>query len=118
MMDEQVRWINDNGGLAWADARTAESSRVLYDWAERTSVAAPFVADPAHRSQVVATIDFDDRVDATAISKALRANGVVDTEPYRKLGRNQLRIATFTAIDPDDVRALTGCIDYVLGRLG
>jgi phosphoserine aminotransferase len=116
MMDEQVRWINGNGGLAWADARTAESSRVLYEWADRTPVATPFVADPAHRSQVVATIDFDDSIDAAAISQALRANGVVDTEPYRKLGRNQLRIATFTAIDPDDVRALTGCIDYVLER--
>lgn len=117
LMDEQVRWINGNGGLAWADARTAESSRVLYDWAERTPVATPFVTDPSHRSQVVATIDFDDQVDATAISQALRANGVVDTEPYRKLGRNQLRIATFTAIDPDDVRALTACVDYVLERI-
>lgn len=117
MMDEQVRWINTNGGLGWAAARTAESAAVLYDWAERSAVATPFVADPAHRSNVVVTIDFDDSIDASAISKALRANGVVDTEPYRKLGRNQLRIATFTAIDPDDVRALTGCIDYVLERL-
>ncbi|QBE49495.1 phosphoserine transaminase [Leucobacter triazinivorans] len=117
LMDEQVRWINGRGGLAWAAARTAESSGVLYDWAERTAVATPFVADPAHRSQVVVTIDLDDAVDAAAISKALRANGIVDTEPYRKLGRNQLRIATFTAIEPDDVRALTGAIDYVLERL-
>ena len=117
LMDEQVRWINDQGGLAWAAARTAESAAVLYDWAESSSVATPFVQDPAHRSNVVVTIDFDDAIDATAISKALRANGVVDTEPYRKLGRNQLRVATFTAIDPDDVRALTGCIDYVLERL-
>ncbi|CAG7616993.1 phosphoserine transaminase [Leucobacter soli] len=117
MMDEQVRWINARGGLAWAAARTAESSAVLYDWAERSAVATPFVQDPSHRSDVVVTIDFDDSVDAGAISKALRANGVVDTEPYRKLGRNQLRIATFTAIDPADVRALTGCIDYVLERL-
>lgn len=118
MMDEQVRWINANGGLEWAAARTAESSGVLYEWAERTSVATPFVSDPDHRSQVVVTIDFDETVDAAAISSALRANGVVDTEPYRKLGRNQLRIATFTAIDPDDVRALVTSIDYVLERLG
>lgn len=118
MMDEQIRWINGNGGLSWASSRTSESSRVLYDWADRTDVATPFVSHPDHRSQVVVTIDFDDAIDAAEISKALRANGVVDTEPYRKLGRNQLRIATFTAIDPDDVRALTNCIDYVLDRLG
>ena len=117
LMDEQIRWINGQGGLAWAAARTAESSGALYDWAERTDVATPFVADPAHRSQVVVTIDFDDAVDAAAVSRVLRANGIVDTEPYRKLGRNQLRIATFTAIEPDDVRALTACIDYVLERL-
>lgn len=117
LMDEQVRWINAQGGLAWAAARTAESSAVLYDWAERSAAATPFVQDPNHRSDVVVTIDFDDAVDAAAISKALRANGVVDTEPYRKLGRNQLRIATFTAIDPADARALTGCIDYILERL-
>ncbi|QAB18437.1 phosphoserine transaminase [Leucobacter muris] len=118
LMDEQVRWINAQGGLSWAADRTRESSQVLYDWAERSAVATPFVADPDHRSQVVVTIDFDDAVDATAISKALRANGIVDTEPYRKLGRNQLRVATFTAIEPDDVRKLTGAIDYVLERLG
>ncbi|NLB46681.1 MAG: phosphoserine transaminase, partial [Microbacteriaceae bacterium] len=118
LMDEQVRWINAQGGLSWAAARTAESSSVLYDWAERSSVATPFVTDPSHRSNVVVTIDFDDSIDASAISKALRANGVVDTEPYRKLGRNQLRVATFTAIEPDDVRALTASIDYVLERLG
>ncbi len=117
LMDEQVRWINSNGGLTWASERTAESSGVLYDWAEACEVATPFVSDPAHRSQVVVTIDFDDSIDASAISKTLRANGIVDTEPYRKLGRNQLRVATFTAIDPDDVRALTGAIDYVLERL-
>lgn len=117
MMDEQVRWMNGNGGLSWAAARTAESAAVLYDWAEQSTVATPFVTDPAHRSNVVVTIDFDDSVDASLISQALRTNGVVDTEPYRKLGRNQLRVATFTAIEPDDVRALTGCIDYVLERL-
>ncbi len=118
LMDEQVRWLNGNGGLKWAAARTAESSGVLYDWAERTEGATPFVTNPAHRSNVVVTIDFDDRIDAGAIAKVLRANGIVDTEPYRKLGRNQLRIATFAAIEPDDVRALTSCIDYVLERLG
>ena len=117
MMDEQVRWMNANGGLSWAAARTAESASVLYEWAENSSVATPFVAEAAHRSNVVVTVDFDESVDAAAISAALRANGIVDTEPYRKLGRNQLRIATFTAIEPDDVRALTGCIDYVLERL-
>ncbi|MFV0434351.1 MAG: phosphoserine transaminase [Leucobacter sp.] len=117
LMDEQVRWINAQGGLARASARTAESSQVIYEWAERTSVATPFVADPEHRSQVVTTVDFDDSIDAAAIAKTLRANGIVDTEPYRKLGRNQLRIATFTAIDPDDVRKLTAAIDYVLERL-
>lgn len=118
MLDEQVRWINDQGGLAWASARTKKSSDLLYRWAEASSVATPFVADPEHRSQVVVTIDFDDSVDASAISKALRANGVVDTEPYRKLGRNQLRIATFTAIDPADIEQLTKSIDYVLEHLG
>ena len=117
LMDEQIRWMNGQGGLAWAAARTAESSKTLYDWAERTSVTTPFVADPAHRSQVVVTIDFDESVDAAAIAKVLRANGIVDTEPYRKLGRNQLRVATFTAIDPADVAALTACIDYVLERI-
>ena len=117
MLDEQVRWINGEGGLAWAASRTAESSSHLYDWAERHALATPFVADPAHRSQVVVTIDFDDSVDAAALAKTLRANGIVDTEPYRKLGRNQLRIATFVAIDPDDVRQLTRSIDFVLERL-
>jgi len=117
LVDEQLRWINGRGGLEWAAARTAESARVLYEWAEKTSVTTPFVRETAHRSNVVVTIDFDESVDAGAISSALRANGVVDTEPYRKLGRNQLRIATFTAIDPDDVRALTGSIDYILERL-
>lgn len=117
MMDEQVRWINTQGGLSWAAARTAESAQVLYDWAERTPVADPFVSNPDHRSRVVVTIDFDESVDAAAISAVLRAHGIVDTEPYRKLGRNQLRVATFTAIDPDDVRALTACIDFVLEQL-
>lgn len=117
MLDEQVRWINGEGGLGWASARTKKSSDVLYSWAGASTVATPFVANPDHRSQVVVTIDFDESIDASAISKALRANGIVDTDPYRKLGRNQLRIATFTAIDPADVETLTGAIDYVLERL-
>jgi phosphoserine aminotransferase len=114
LMENQIDWINSNGGLAWADARTRESSGILYDWAEASDVATPFVTNPEHRSQVVVTIDFDDSVDAAALAKTLRANGIVDTEPYRKLGRNQLRIATFVAIEPDDVRALTRAIDFVL----
>lgn len=118
LLDSQLRWILDNGGLVWAAARTSESSSVLYDWAEASSVATPFVTDAAHRSPVVATIDFDDSIDAAAIAKTLRANGIVDTEPYRKLGRNQLRVATFVSIDPDDVRQLTRSIDFVLENLG
>lgn len=117
LMENQVDWINHNGGLAWADARTRESSSVLYNWAESVDYASPFVANADHRSQVVVTIDFDDSVDAAAVAKILRANGIVDTEPYRKLGRNQLRVATFTAIEPDDVRALVNCIEYVVGTL-
>ncbi|HEY9365540.1 MAG TPA: phosphoserine transaminase [Agromyces sp.] len=118
LLENQLEWMNASGGLAWADARTRESSSVLYDWAERTPIATPFVADPAHRSQVVVTIDFDESTDAAALASVLRANGIVDTEPYRKLGRNQLRVATFTAIEPDDVRALTASIDYVLSQIG
>ncbi|NUU07662.1 phosphoserine transaminase [Leifsonia sp. C5G2] len=118
LLENQLEWMNGNGGLAWADARTRESSGALYSWAESVEYATPFVADPAHRSQVVVTIDFETRVDAAAVAKTLRANGVVDTEPYRKLGRNQLRVATFTAIEPADVRALIGCIEYVVERLG
>ena len=118
LLDNQIEWMNGNGGLAWADARTRESSDALYTWAAGVDYATPFVADPEHRSQVVVTIDFDDRIDAAAVAKTLRANGVVDTEPYRKLGRNQLRIATFTAIEPSDVRALIGCVEYVVERLG
>lgn len=115
LLDSQLDWILANGGLKWAAARTAESSGLLYDWAESTSVTTPFV-EAAYRSPVVATIDFDG-VDAAEIAKALRANGIVDTEPYRKLGRNQLRIATFVSIEPDDVRQLIRSIDYVLGHL-
>ena len=115
LLRSQVDWINGNGGLEWAVDRTADSSGRLYDWAERTSYTTPYVIDPAARSQVVCTIDFDDAVDASAVAKTLRAHGVVDTEPYRKLGRNQLRVATFPATDPDDVSALIACIEHVVG---
>jgi len=117
LMAEQVDWFNANGGLDWCVARTAESSGVLYDWAEASDVATPFVSDPALRSAVVATIDIDDSIDATEITKALRRHGVVDTEPYRKLGRNQLRVAVFPAVEPDDVRALVATIDHVISQL-
>lgn len=117
LMENQLDWINGNGGLAWASERTLESSSALYTWASASEYATPFVLDPSDRSQVVVTIDFDESVDAAAVAKALRANGVVDTEPYRKLGRNQLRIATFVAIEPSDVRALISCIEYVVGAL-
>ncbi|MCW3491960.1 phosphoserine transaminase [Microbacterium sp. SSM24] len=118
LLDRQLDWIRDNGGLQWADARTRESSQALYDWAEASAFATPFVSDPADRSPVVVTIDFDDSVDAAAVAKSLRHNGIVDTEPYRKLGRNQLRVATFVSIDPDDVRQLIKSIDYTVERLG
>ena len=116
-LDAQVRWLNASGGLDFAAARTADSAGRIYRWAEASGVATPFVSDPADRSNVIATIDFDESVDAAAIAKVLRANGIVDTEPYRKLGRNQLRIATFVAIEPDDVSALLACIDYVVAEL-
>ena len=118
LLDSQLSWILSNGGLAWAGARTAESSGILYDWAAGSAVATPFVTDAAHRSPVVVTIDFDDSVDAAAVAKTLRANGIVDTEPYRKLGRNQLRVATFVSIEPEDVRQLTRSLDYVLANTG
>ena len=117
LLAEQVDWFNEQGGLAWTTERTAESSRRLYTWADKSDYATPFVTDPSMRSAVVGTIDFDDSVDAAAVAKVLRANGIVDTEPYRKLGRNQLRIAMFPAVEPDDVEALTGCIDHVVSRL-
>jgi phosphoserine aminotransferase len=117
MLENQVDWINGNGGLAWADARTKESSSALYEWADALDYATPFVANPEHRSQVVVTIDFDEKIDAAAIAKTLRANGILDTEPYRKLGRNQLRVATFVAIEPDDVRRLIKSIEFVVGSL-
>jgi phosphoserine aminotransferase len=117
LLAHQVEWLLDQGGLAWASARTAESSGRLYAWAERTDYATPFVTDPALRSPVVGTIDFDPSVDAAAVAATLRANGIVDTEPYRALGRNQLRIGMYPAVDPDDVTALTACIDFVVHKL-
>ncbi|HEY8754168.1 MAG TPA: phosphoserine transaminase, partial [Arthrobacter sp.] len=116
-LDNQVQWLNANGGLDFASARTADSAGRIYSWAKATEYATPFVAKPEDRSNVIATIDFDDSIDAAAIAKVLRANGIVDTEPYRKLGRNQLRIATFVAIEPADVSALLASIDYVVGEL-
>ncbi|MDE5064091.1 phosphoserine transaminase [Wolbachia endosymbiont of Drosophila chauvacae] len=114
MMDNQVQWMNENGGLDGMVARTTESSSILYDWAEGRAETTPFVTDPASRSLVVGTIDFDDSIDATVIAKTLRANGIIDTEPYRKLGRNQLRIGMFPAIEPEDIRTLTKAIDHIL----
>ncbi|MEU1429400.1 phosphoserine transaminase [Nocardia sp. NPDC005746] len=114
----QIEWMNGNGGLDWAVKRTADSSSRLYSWAETSEYATPFVGNPALRSQVVGTIDFADSVDAAQVAKVLRANGIVDTEPYRKLGRNQLRIGMFPAIDPDDVSQLTRCVDWVVEKLG
>jgi phosphoserine aminotransferase len=118
LMAEQTDWINQNGGLAWADVRTKAASSHLYAWADSASFATPFVSNPEHRSQVVVTIDFDDAIDAAEIAKTLRANGIVDVEPYRKLGRNQLRVATFTATDVSEVEHLTKSIDYVVSQLG
>jgi phosphoserine aminotransferase len=116
LMAQQIDWFLAQGGLSWSTGRCADSAQRLYTWADKTSYTTPFVADPAHRSQVVGTIDFEG-VDAAEVAKVLRANGIVDTEPYRKLGRNQLRIAMYPAIDPADVEALTACIDHVAGRL-
>jgi phosphoserine aminotransferase len=113
---EQTDWMLTNGGLPWSAKRSAESAGVIYGWAERCPVATPYVTEPSLRSPVVATIDFDPSVDAAGLAKTLRANGIIDTEPYRKLGRNQLRIALFPSIDPADVEALTACIDYVLAQ--
>jgi phosphoserine aminotransferase len=115
LLVEQVEWMLAGGGLSFCVDRTTASSSHLYGWAEKSEVASPFV-DEAHRSLVVGTVDFDDSIDAAAIAKTLRANGIVDTEPYRKLGRNQLRIGMFPAIDPEDVEALTACIDWVIAH--
>ena len=114
MLDNQVKWMNDNGGLDGMVKRTNESSQILYQWAETRPEASPFVEDADSRSLVVGTIDFTDDIDAAKIAKILRANGILDTEPYRKLGRNQLRIGMFPAIDPEDVRKLTGAIDFII----
>jgi phosphoserine aminotransferase len=114
LLADQVEWMLANGGLEWCVRRTADSSGRLYGWAEASEAATPFVADPAKRSLVVGTIDFADSVDAAALAAALRANGIVDVEPYRKLGRNQLRIGMFPAVEPDDVEALTACVDWVM----
>ena len=117
MFANQVEWMNEQGGLDWCVARTADSSSRLYEWAEASEYATPFVGEPAHRSQVVGTIDFDEKIDAAKVAKTLRANGILDTEPYRKLGRNQLRIGMFPAIEPEDITQLTRAIDYVVGEL-
>lgn len=117
MLAEQIEWVLAGGGLAWSAARSAESAAHVYRWADERSWAMPFVTDPAHRSTVVATIDLDASIDAPRVVAELRANGILDVFPYRKLGRNQLRIAMFPAIEPDDVRALTACIDWVVERL-
>jgi len=115
---QQVEWFNDNGGLHWAAGRSDASAQIMYSWADASSYATPFVADPAMRSHVVATIDLDDSIDANVVSAVLRKNGVVDTDSYRKLGRNQIRVAMFPAIDPGDIEALTRCIDHVVEQLG
>lgn len=117
MMAEQVDWFNANGGLSFATGRSASSAEALYGWTDKVDYASPYVIDPTKRSAVIGTIDFADSIDATELARVLRANGIVDTEPYRKLGRNQLRVAMFPAIDPGDVEALTACIDYVVGQL-
>ncbi|KQZ66984.1 phosphoserine transaminase [Nocardioides sp. Root151] len=117
LMAEQLDWMNANGGLKGMVERTTASSDALYGWAEKTAYTTPYVENPDHRSLVIGTIDFDDAIDAAAIAATLRANGIVDTEPYRKLGRNQLRIAMYPAVDPSDVEKLTACIDHVVGQL-
>lgn len=117
LLAQQIEWMNDNGGLKFAAGRSAESAAHIYGWAERNPLTTPFVTDPAMRSKVVATINFDESIDALQIAKTLRANGIVDTEPYRKLGKNQLRVGMFPAIDPADIQALTASIDYVVEEM-
>jgi phosphoserine aminotransferase len=118
MFDNQVRWFNDNGGMKFSTGRCDRSAEILYTWADNSDFATPFVQREVERSRVVATIDFADSINAATVAAVLRANGIVDTEPYRKLGRNQLRVAMFPAIDPDDVAALCACINYVVGAIG
>jgi phosphoserine aminotransferase len=113
----QLEWMLGNGGLEFSAGRCDRSAEILYGWAESSAYATPFVAKPDERSHVVGTLDFDQSVDADLVAKVLRSNGIVDTESYRKLGRNQLRVAMFPAIDPDDIAALTGCIEYVVSEL-
>ncbi len=115
---QQVEWFNENGGMDFSAGRCDASAEALYGWAERSDYTTPFVVDPSERSHVVGTIDLDDSIDATLVSKILRTNGVIDTESYRKLGRNQLRIAMFPSVDPADVEALTKSVDYVVSNLG
>lgn len=117
LLDDQIKWMLGNGGLGWCVKRTRDSSSRLYGWAEASDLATPFVADPTKRSLVVGTIDFDDSVDAAALASTLRASGIVDVEPYRKLGRNQLRVGMFPAVEPADVEALTACIDWALANV-
>ena len=117
LLADQIEWMNTNGGMSFTSGRTAKSAEIIYSWAEKTSYTTPFVTNPSMRSNVVATINFEDGIDALEIAKVLRANGIVDTEPYRKLGKNQLRIGMFPAIDPEDVRALTACIEFVVENL-
>jgi phosphoserine aminotransferase len=114
LLAEQIEWFNNNGGLSFAAGRSAKSAEIMYGWAEKTSYASAFVTDPAMRSNVVATINFDESIDASKVASTLRANGIVDTEPYRKLGKNQLRIGMFPAIEPTDIESLTKSIEYVV----
>lgn len=117
LLADQIEWMNSNGGMSFAAGRSAKSAEIMYSWAEKTSYTTPFVTDPAMRSKVVATINFEDGIDALEIAKTLRANEIVDTEPYRKLGKNQLRVGMFPAIEPADIEALTKCIEFVVAEL-
>ena len=117
MMENQIRWLNNNGGLAWATTRCAKSASILYSWAERSEYAAPFVVDADARSNAVVTIDLDERVQASQVLSILRENGIVDAAGYRKLGRNQLRVGVFPSVEPADVMAFTKCVDYVVEHL-
>ena len=116
-MAKQLEWLNENGGLDFAVSRTSDSASRLYTWAEKTPYTSPYVANPDERSLVIGTIDFADGVDASVVAQVLRSNGIVDVEPYRKLGRNQLRVAMFPAVEPSDVEALTACVDHVVERI-